>query len=135
MEVLKASTISPKLHVKSDSGWEEVYGKGGPFKYQYELAPIVDKTIFKVAWFNLETRNFILHPIKPPRLIDFTLKLIFPAYTGEKPLTLEAEPQIHAYRGTEVTIKAQSTKELDTIEILSKQGLRYPVKLTKNPED
>lgn len=127
VELLEASPSVPHLWVRSGADWQEAVGSGGPFHYRYELAAIVEPTEYKAAWRDLESRTFTLIPVDFPRLSDFSVTLKFPPYTGEKPVTIGEEPQIHAYRGTDVEIAARATKNLESAEILSREGLRYPV--------
>ena len=130
VEILDSSPSVPRLWVKSGAEWQEALAGGGPFRYRFELANIVEPTSYKAAWKDLESRVFTLVPMDIPRLSDFSVTLRFPSYTGEKPLTMRAEPQIHAYRGTEVEIAARATKDLESAEILSREGLRYPVNIS-----
>ena len=133
VELLAASAAEPpRMWVKGENDWAQVQEKGGPFRFTCELAAIVEPTHCKVTWQNFESRSFTFLPVDVPRLTDFTITLKYPPHTGEKPFTFHSEPQIHAYRGTEVEIAASATKDLQSAEILTRQGIRCPVEISGN---
>ncbi len=131
VEFLQSQLTPPELWVQGRSGWDQAAGQGGPTRYEFILESITEPTEFKVRWKNIESRIFRFDPVEPPRLGDFEVTLKPPAYTGESPVTFKTEPQIHAYRGTEVSISARATKDLESVEIVSEEGLRYPVTLSR----
>src|SRR5262249_7812523 len=78
-QVLKGGGEDPQLFVRTPEGWQEVEGAASPSGTLFHLQPIREETAFKVSWKKMESRAYVLTPIQPPRLVDFTATLKFPA--------------------------------------------------------
>ncbi len=111
----------PALMVRSEDGsWveEELTAKPGKV-YGYTIEKLAGKIDYKIKWAQFKTDVFELVPVTAPQLGDFTLKYVYPAYTGMGAQTVKGNPAVSAISGTKVTLSARSTKKLKTAKILT----------------
>lgn len=129
VELLRTDYPCPKLYVEGSQGLEEVVGQTIGRKSSFRLNTVIEPISYKVRWRDLESPFYKLSPIDPPRLTDFTVKIVYPSYMELPAQVFKGDPQIQTYRGSQIHIEARSTKELEQIEMVASLGLRFPVKL------
>lgn len=130
-ELISLSHPAPKLFVHTSLGWKEVEGESEGRKTSFLLKSLTEPTRYKVRWKTMESAVYAFLPVHPPRLANFTIQLTYPSYTGLAKETLQQEPQLQVWRGTKIEIEAQATKNLKEIQMITSEGVRLPVQLSK----
>lgn len=130
-ELLETDVPVPKFYVEGPIGWEEIAGETAGRKTSFQVKSITQPIKYKVRWRNLESPAYQIVPVELPRLSEFTVKILFPAYTGLPAQILRQEPQLQVFRGTKLEIEAQATKPLEQVELVMSNGMHVPVQLLR----
>src|SRR3989338_10879193 len=112
--------------------WEEIKPELKEGQFNFKIASVKEEISFKVKCARMETGIYTILHVEEPRLTDFRLQFSYPSYLGLKDEILTGEPQINVYPGTKVQISARPTKDLESIEMVTSQGMRLPVQILQD---
>src|SRR3989338_6762698 len=132
VKLLKESSANPQLYLKMADRWEEIKPELKEGQFNFKIASVKEEISFKVKCARMETGIYTILPVEEPRLTDFRLQFSYPSYLGLKDEILTGEPQINVYPGTKVQISARPTKDLESIEMVTSQGMRLPVQILQD---
>lgn len=132
VKFLKENSSHPRLYLKNGERWEQLKPELKEDEFNFKIPSVKEEILFKVKVARMETETYTIFPIEEPRLTDFRSEFSYPSYLGLKDEILIGEPQINVYPGTKVKISARPTKVLETIELVTSEGIHIPVQINKD---
>ncbi|MBI2119258.1 MAG: DUF4175 family protein [Elusimicrobia bacterium] len=132
VKFLKESSANPQLYLKMADRWQEIKAEFKEGQFNFKILAVKEEILFKIKCGRLETGVYTILPVEEPRLTDFRLQFSYPSYLGLKDEISTGEPQVNVYPGTKVQISARPTKDLESIEMVTSQGMQFPVQILQD---
>lgn len=103
----------------------------GESLFVYEHPEVIEPFDFYVEGGDFRSQQYRVFVLERPEIADFQVRLVFPAYTGKPPATLEGDVgELAVPEGTRLTVEAVASKPLErawleTLEEVSRVPLEF----------
>lgn len=100
------------------TGWVTRSARSIDRSIKYQLPSVNQTTEYFISAGNLLSNKGVIEPIDPPSVVDGEIQIRPPAYTGLKPETVKPLRPVAVPEGTEITVQAQASSEIQAATVV-----------------